>query len=90
MRISGLRLRSCHLIALLVLVSVLAAGAPQQSQAKDAGAPKSAQQAVVNQYCVTCHNDKLKTGGLSLNGVNIESVDQNRDCLLYTSPSPRD
>ena len=79
MRISGLRLRSCYVTALLVAASSWLAGAPQQSQAKDAGTSKSAQQAVVNQYCVTCHNDKLKTGGLSLNGVNIESVDQNRD-----------
>ena len=49
MRISGLMLRSSYVTALLVAASVWAAGAPQQSQAKDVAAPKSAQQAVVNQ-----------------------------------------
>jgi len=61
MRISGLRLRSSYVTALFVAASSLLAGAPQQPQAQDTGT-KSAQQAVVNQYCVTCHNDKLKTG----------------------------
>src|SRR3954468_173384 len=33
-----------------------------------------AQQALLNQYCVTCHNAKAKTGGLSLDGVSLERV----------------
>ena len=28
--------------------------------------------ATINKYCVTCHNDRLKTGGLSLAGVDVE------------------
>jgi mono/diheme cytochrome c family protein len=28
--------------------------------------------AVLDQYCVTCHNDRLKTGGLSLQGLPID------------------
>src|SRR3954471_18142663 len=27
-------------------------------------------QATINKYCVTCHNDRLKTGGLTLAGVD--------------------
>ena len=38
-----------------------------------------AQRALINQYCVTCHNDKLKTGGLVLDNVNVENVGQNPD-----------
>ena len=29
---------------------------------------------VLNQYCVTCHNQKLKTGGLTLDNLNLENV----------------
>jgi len=28
--------------------------------------------ATINRYCVTCHNDRLKTGGLSLAGLDVE------------------
>jgi len=28
--------------------------------------------ATINKYCVTCHNDRLKTGGLTLAGVDVE------------------
>src|SRR5258708_2047400 len=28
--------------------------------------------ATVQKYCVTCHNDRLKTGGLTLSGVDVE------------------
>lgn len=37
-------------------------------------APASAPAALLNQYCVTCHNEKLKTGGLSLQGANLTDV----------------
>src|SRR5438552_4462353 len=29
-------------------------------------------QSAINKYCVTCHNDRLKTGGLTLAGVDVE------------------
>ena len=32
--------------------------------------------AVVNQYCLSCHNSKLKVGGLALDAINSESVSQ--------------
>src|SRR6202034_2025227 len=32
-------------------------------------------QAVLNQYCVTCHNSKLKTGGLALDKLDLQHVD---------------
>ena len=31
-------------------------------------------QAIVNQYCVTCHNGKLKTAGLMLDAVDASNV----------------
>ncbi len=33
-----------------------------------------AQQALVTRYCVTCHNERLKTAGLSLEKLNLASV----------------
>ena len=32
------------------------------------------QKAVLDQYCVTCHNDKLRTGGLSLQNVDLHDI----------------
>jgi hypothetical protein len=34
-------------------------------------APSAAQNALIKQYCVACHNDKLKTAGISLEGLDI-------------------
>ena len=31
-------------------------------------------QATINQYCVGCHNDALRTAGLTLQGVNADDV----------------
>jgi Protein of unknown function (DUF1592)/Protein of unknown function (DUF1588)/Protein of unknown function (DUF1587)/Protein of unknown function (DUF1585)/Protein of unknown function (DUF1595)/Planctomycete cytochrome C len=31
-------------------------------------------QALLDQYCITCHNQKLKTGGLELDKLDLESV----------------
>src|SRR5262245_29799132 len=38
-----------------------------------------AQLATVKQYCVTCHNDRAKTGGVSFEGMTTESVGQHAD-----------
>jgi hypothetical protein len=34
----------------------------------------SAQIAVLNKYCVTCHSDKMRTGGLSLQSLSLKDV----------------
>src|SRR4051812_10279249 len=43
---------------------------PAGSPAASAGTPYSA---VLNRYCVTCHNEKLKTADLILSQVDVES-----------------
>src|SRR5262245_38631418 len=45
-------------------ISMLVAGS--RPAAVQAPAPASPERTLVNQYCVTCHNDRMKTGGLSL------------------------
>jgi hypothetical protein len=37
---------------------------------------ESAQTALLDRYCVTCHSEKLRTGGLSLQGANLADVPQ--------------
>ena len=34
-------------------------------------------QTLVNQYCVSCHNDKLKTAGVSLEGLDVTKAGEN-------------
>ncbi|HWN85103.1 MAG TPA: DUF1592 domain-containing protein [Vicinamibacterales bacterium] len=62
-------------------------GAPQAAPDKDrvgrglspAGADPQAQLAAIKQYCATCHNDRVKTAGLSLDGLTPEGVGQHTD-----------
>jgi cytochrome c551/c552 len=46
-------------------------------------APDDAAQyrAVLDQYCVSCHNDRVKTGGLSLQTVDLAQAPANADVL---------
>jgi mono/diheme cytochrome c family protein len=48
------------------------ASSPAASPAPVASVEK--QQALINQYCVTCHSDRLKTANLSLQGRDLSTV----------------
>src|SRR6266436_3157959 len=62
-------------IALILLgLSVPVAKAPAQ-------AGDSKQRALVNQYCVVCHNQKLSSGGVSLADLDLSNVAGNADTL---------
>ena len=41
--------------------------------------PATAHHAHVHRYCVSCHSDRLKTGGLTLNAVATHEVGQDAD-----------
>lgn len=45
---------------------------PQQRT--DAAATAASEQAIVTRYCVTCHNERAKTGGLSLETVRVANA----------------
>src|SRR5690349_8035005 len=47
---------------------------PAQSSA---AAPAVAPRAVLDTYCVTCHNERLKTGGIVLEKVDVDHPDAN-------------
>ena len=41
--------------------------------------PASQQRAVLDQYCVSCHNDRLETGGLTLEGIDLGDIAGNAE-----------
>jgi len=56
-------------------LAVLFATTPTAQQGPTASSPAaSAQRALLDQYCVTCHNDRLKTSNLSLEKLDLATV----------------
>jgi mono/diheme cytochrome c family protein len=55
----------------------VSARAPQAPAATPVDAQK--QVATINQYCVGCHNDRAKVGGVSFEGVTAEGIAQRGD-----------
>src|SRR4051794_40105628 len=71
--------RAALFAPLFWVASVAAAllAAPQSPPVPAALAPAASPttvQATVNQYCVSCHNDRLKTAGLSLQNADFTRV----------------
>ena len=54
--------------ALLVLILI---ASPVVTQTGSRAAQADQHRAMLNTYCVTCHNTRLKTGGLALDGIWI-------------------
>src|SRR5438132_11398666 len=46
-----------------------------QSSAQQASAPQS----VLDTYCITCHNQRLRTGGLALEGLDVTTPGANAE-----------
>ncbi len=59
------------------LVSASAQEPPRRAPLQ--GVPSSDLQKIVNTYCVTCHNDRLKTGGLALDRPELADVAAHAD-----------
>jgi mono/diheme cytochrome c family protein len=43
--------------------------------------PVAAQRALLDQYCVGCHNQKAKTGGLALDNLDLSNPADNAETL---------
>src|SRR5580658_6747674 len=55
-----------------------ASSAPEPAKPQTAGVtPASPQRALIDQYCLGCHSDRIKSGGLALSALNLDAVDQN-------------
>src|SRR5437867_5191736 len=63
---------------LLVLLPVCCglgiAGAQQPPASNSSSPPALSQRAFIDTYCVTCHNDRLRTGDLSLEKMDLQNV----------------
>src|SRR4051794_36493201 len=53
--------------------------APPAPKAVAAAAPAADHNAVIKRYCVTCHSDARKTGGLSLASFDVTHASQNAE-----------
>jgi mono/diheme cytochrome c family protein len=85
-----MRVRACALAAAGWMVFVCASasdpvralGFAQQGTAASSPAPAVApQRAVINQYCVGCHSERTKAGGLALDTLDIANVAVNAAVL---------
>ena len=74
-----MRLARTLLVPALAAVAVLAFAAPLAAQEAAAGSPR----AVLDRYCVTCHNARLLTGGLSLDAAAVDAADPSRDAHVW-------
>ena len=68
----GLRLVATCLLALPVLTAHPRAAAAQQPSNSPPGSPSHG--AVIDRYCVTCHNATLRTAGVVLAGLDLSNV----------------
>jgi cytochrome c551/c552 len=70
-----------YVSALIVSGQAASPASPQSSSAlpSASAAPIQARRAVLDQYCVGCHNQKAKTGGLSLDQLDLAHVGQNAE-----------
>jgi len=68
--------RKHSLIVFLLLVFVAVVLSAQTSGVQ---APVSSQQALLNKYCVGCHNQKQKVSGLALDKLDLSRIGENRE-----------
>ena len=66
-------------MALVASLTSVITAAPQQAGAPGPASPAQSQLATMQQYCVSCHNDRVKTAGVSFQGVTPESIGQHAE-----------
>jgi len=67
-------MRLASIALALGLVAMVDASAVQQPAQAPAATPGAAPRAVLDKYCVTCHNQRLKTAGLALDTLELASL----------------
>ena len=70
-----LGIQNAAVLALVcVTVGTLGVSGAQQPSGATATVPASAQQTLLRRYCVSCHNQKLKTASLMLDTLDVTNV----------------
>jgi mono/diheme cytochrome c family protein len=72
---------NCRRSALVVAVLCVVAAGGRDLQGRGA-APQAASpppRAVLDKYCVTCHNQRMKTGGLALDALDLSQLSEHTD-----------
>jgi hypothetical protein len=59
---------------LALIVSIGSLQAARQVPSNPNPSPAASQRALLDRYCITCHNEKLKTAGLMLDKLDVEHV----------------
>ncbi len=59
--------------------AILMMGVARSAHAQASETAPTSEQATIDRYCITCHNDRLLTGNLSFEGVDIADVAAHRD-----------
>jgi hypothetical protein len=52
---------------------------PVASQAAPIATPVSPQRALIDRYCLGCHSDRVRSGGLALSELKLDAVDQSAE-----------
>src|SRR5262245_25796572 len=73
----GRALLIASVLALPAGWAILHASGTQEPPARPANEPAASARAVVDRYCVTCHNQRLKTSDLALDGLDIANPSSN-------------
>ncbi len=63
---------------LAVLLALIASPVLLQTRAAQQN-PQQARESLLNTYCITCHNSRAKTGGLSLDGLDLNAAPNNAE-----------
>ena len=71
MKRTGRLLASCVLVGSLSATAVQLNGAPAQAPTSSADSASAAHATALRRYCLSCHNERLRTGGVSLEGLDV-------------------
>jgi hypothetical protein len=66
-------------VAVVSIVSLSGQSASVRASGNNPQASSEKTRALLDQYCVTCHNDRLKTANLSLQGADLSSVSEHAE-----------
>src|SRR5688500_17698709 len=69
---------TCGVLFFLVIAGTLRPEAQAPAPPLTA-APVTPQRALINQYCLGCHNDRVRSGGLALSALNLDAVHENAE-----------